>query len=46
LGRQPQPSAINYDGAKDEEAVVQIMGMGLVTTTQIEPAAAGSPGRR
>ena len=27
----------HYDGAKDEETVVQIMGMGPVTTTQISP---------
>ena len=26
----------HYDGAKDEEAVVRIMGMGPVTTTQLE----------
>ena len=28
---------IHYDGAKDEEAVVRIMGMGPVTTKQLEP---------
>jgi quercetin dioxygenase-like cupin family protein len=27
----------HYDGAKDEEAVVRIMGMGPVTTKQLEP---------
>jgi quercetin dioxygenase-like cupin family protein len=27
----------HYDGAKDEEAVVRIMGMGPVTSTQLEP---------
>ena len=26
----------HYDGAKDEEAVVRIMGMGPVTTTRLE----------
>lgn len=26
----------HYDGAKDEEVIVQIMGMGPVTTTQLE----------
>ncbi len=31
----------HYDGAKDEEAVVRIMGMGPVTSTQLE--AAGKP---
>ncbi len=33
----------HYDGAKDEEVIVQIIGMGPVTTTQIPsaPAAAG-----
>ena len=29
----------HYDGAKDEEVIVQIMGMGPVTTTQIPPRA-------
>jgi quercetin dioxygenase-like cupin family protein len=29
----------HFDGAKDEEAVVQIIGMGPVTTTQVNPAA-------
>jgi quercetin dioxygenase-like cupin family protein len=28
----------HYDGAKDEEAIVQIMGMGPVKTVQLEPA--------
>ena len=28
----------HYDGAKDEEAVVRIMGMGPVTSTQLEQA--------
>jgi quercetin dioxygenase-like cupin family protein len=27
----------HYDGAKEEEAIVQIMGMGPVTTTQLTP---------
>ena len=27
----------HYDGAKDEEVIVQIIGMGPVTTTQIPP---------
>jgi len=27
----------HYDGAKDEEVIVQIVGMGPVTTTQITP---------
>jgi quercetin dioxygenase-like cupin family protein len=27
----------HFDGAKDEEAVVQIVGMGPVTTTQLKP---------
>ena len=26
----------HYDGAKDEEVIVQIIGMGPVTTTQID----------
>jgi len=34
----------HYDAAKDEEAVVQIMGMGPVTTTQLEPPASRAPG--
>jgi quercetin dioxygenase-like cupin family protein len=29
----------HFDGAKDEEAVVQIIGMGPVTTTQVKAAA-------
>ncbi len=29
----------HYDGAKDEDCIVQIIGMGPVTTTQISPAA-------
>lgn len=29
----------HFDGAKDEEAVVQIMGMGPVKTTQLKPPA-------
>ena len=29
----------HYDGAKDEEAVVEITGVGPVTTTQLTPAA-------
>jgi quercetin dioxygenase-like cupin family protein len=29
----------HYDMAKDEEAIVQIIGMGPVKTTQLEPAA-------
>ncbi len=28
---------IHYDGAKDEEVIVQIIGMGPVTTTSVEP---------
>ena len=31
----------HYDGAKDEEAVVRIIGMGPVTTKQLEPAGRG-----
>jgi quercetin dioxygenase-like cupin family protein len=31
----------HYDGAKDEEAVVRIMGMGPVTSKQLEPPAHG-----
>jgi quercetin dioxygenase-like cupin family protein len=27
---------VHYDGAKDEEVIVQIMGMGPVTTTQLQ----------
>lgn len=33
----------HYDGAKDEEVVVQIMGMGPVTTVQTEVDANGKP---
>ena len=34
----------HYDGAKDEEAVVRIMGMGPVTTKQLEaPGGRGQP---
>jgi quercetin dioxygenase-like cupin family protein len=29
--------AVHYDGAKDEAVVVQIIGMGPVTTTQLSP---------
>jgi len=29
----------HYDGAKDEEAIVQIMGMGSVKTVPLEPGA-------
>jgi quercetin dioxygenase-like cupin family protein len=31
----------HYDGAKDEEAVVRIIGMGPVTTKQLEPSGRG-----
>jgi quercetin dioxygenase-like cupin family protein len=31
----------HYDGAKDEEAVVRIMGMGPVTTKQLGPSGRG-----
>jgi quercetin dioxygenase-like cupin family protein len=31
----------HYDGAKDEEAVVRIMGMGPVTTKQLQPSGRG-----
>jgi quercetin dioxygenase-like cupin family protein len=31
----------HYDGAKDEEAIVQIMGMGPVKTVQLEAGAEG-----
>ena len=31
----------HYDMAKDEEAIVQIIGMGPVKTTQLEPPGAG-----
>jgi hypothetical protein len=33
----------HYDGAKDEEAIVQIMGMGPVETVQTEVDANGKP---
>ena len=33
----------HYDGAKDEEVIVQIMGMGPVKTTQTEVDANGKP---
>ena len=33
----------HYDGAKDEEVIVQIMGMGPVKTTQTEVDANGNP---
>jgi oxalate decarboxylase/phosphoglucose isomerase-like protein (cupin superfamily) len=33
----------HYDGAKDEEAIVQIMGMGPVQTVQTEVDANGKP---
>jgi quercetin dioxygenase-like cupin family protein len=33
----------HYDGAKDEETIVQIMGMGPVTTTDTEVDANGRP---
>ena len=36
----------HYDGAKDEEVVVQIMGMGPVKTVQTEVDASGNPVRR
>jgi quercetin dioxygenase-like cupin family protein len=32
----------HFDGAKDEEAVVQIIGMGPVATTQLKPAGRGA----
>ena len=28
---------IHYDGAKDEEVIVQIIGMGPVTSTSVDP---------
>jgi hypothetical protein len=31
----------HYDGAKDEEVVVRIMGMGPVTTKQLAPPGRG-----
>ena len=37
----------HYDGAKDEEVTVEIVGMGPVTTTQLTPAAGrGQQGQR
>ncbi len=30
---------IHYDGARDEAVIVQIIGMGPVTTTQLSPEA-------
>jgi quercetin dioxygenase-like cupin family protein len=36
----------HYDGAKDEEVIVQIMGMGPVKTVQLEQPAGGAPGGR
>jgi hypothetical protein len=33
----------HYDGAKDEETIVQIMGMGPVETVQTEVDASGRP---
>jgi quercetin dioxygenase-like cupin family protein len=36
----------HYDGAKDEEVIVQIMGMGPVKTVQTEVDANGNPVRR
>ena len=36
----------HYDGAKDEETIVQIVGMGPVTTTQLEPPAGAAPAQR
>jgi hypothetical protein len=31
------PNGHHYDMAKDEEVIVEIMGMGPVTTTSLEP---------
>jgi quercetin dioxygenase-like cupin family protein len=36
----------HYDGAKDEEAIVQIMGMGPVKTVQLEATTGGAGGGR
>ncbi len=36
----------HYDGAKDEEVIVQIMGMGPVRTVQTEVDASGNPAGR
>jgi hypothetical protein len=38
-------NGIHYDGAKDEDVIVQIMGMGPVKTTNLEPGGGGG-GRR
>lgn len=35
------PGGHHYDMAKDEEVIVEILGMGPVTTTQLEPRASG-----
>lgn len=32
------PNQIHWDGAKDEEAVVQIMGVGPSATIRVDPA--------
>ena len=32
---------VHYDGAKDEEVIVQIIGMGPVTSPRIRPAEGG-----
>tara|TARA_Y100001960_G_C14251564_1_gene623118 strand:+ start:169 stop:333 length:165 start_codon:yes stop_codon:yes gene_type:complete len=41
------PEGHHYDMAKDEEVIVQIMGMGPVITTQIpQPVIIDSPTRR
>ena len=37
------PNGHHYDMAKDEEAVVEIIGMGPVTTTQLEPSRGSAP---
>ncbi len=36
----------HYDGAKDEDAIVQIIGMGPVKTVNLEPPGAGRSGAR
>ena len=36
----------HYDGAKDEDVIVQIIGMGPVKTVNLEPAGAGRAGGR
>ena len=38
-------NGVHYDMAKDERVVVQIMGIGPVNTTSVEPAQAGSAPR-